>query len=97
MREQPLLDLDPHFGLNGFWRSARPGSADQLQPVSVVLVQVPIQERFGIQRQKEIRRIVAQRVAKETRRSDSHYGEWPVIEIEDAADDGRIRPVHLLP
>ena len=53
--------------------------------------------RFGVQRQKEIGWSVAQSVAKETRRSDSHHGKWLVIQIEDAADDGRIRSVPLLP
>ena len=60
-------------------------------------VQIALQQRFGVQRQKEIGRIVAQSVAKETRRSDSHHRKWLVIEIEDAADDGRIRSIPLLP
>ena len=69
-------------------------AADQVQPVSVVLVEIGIglDERFGVQRKKEIGRSAAQSVAKETRRSDSHDGKRLVIQIEDAADYGRIRP-----
>ena len=99
VRAQPLLQLHSHFSLYGCGVRARLDAADQVQPVSVVLVQIGIglHERFGVQRQKEIGRSVAQSVAKETRRSDSHHGKWLVIQIEDAADNGRIRSILLLP
>jgi hypothetical protein len=74
-----------------------PDAADQIQPVSVGRVQIALQDRLGIQRQKEIGRIVAQRIAKETGRSDSHHGKWLVIQVEDATDNGRIGIVLLLP
>ena len=99
VRAQPLLQLHTHFGFNGRGVRAWLDAADQLQPVGVVLVEigVALDERFGVQRQKEIGRSAAQSVAKETRRSDSHYRKWLVIQIEDAADDGRIRSIPLLP
>jgi hypothetical protein len=75
------------------------GTADQGQPGSVVLLEIGIDlhRRFGGQRQKYVGGSASQSVAKETRRSDSHDRERFVIQIEDAADDGRIRSIPLLP
>ena len=99
MGAQPLLELYPHLSLQGCGRRAGPDSADQVQPVVVGCVQIDValHERFGVQRQKEIGRIVAQSVAKKPRRSDSHHSKWLVIQVEDAADDGGIRSILLPP
>ena len=99
VRAQPLLELDPHLGLDGCGCRTWLDAADQGQPVSVVFVEIGIDlhQRFGGQRQKEVGGSGAQSVAKETRRSDSHDRKWLVIQIEDAADHGRIRSIPLLP
>ena len=94
-----MLEFHPQFRLDG--RRARTwlNATDQVQPVIVRFVQIGIalDERFRVQRQKEIGRMVAQSVAKKTGRTDSHDRKWLIIQIEDAADDGRIRRVLLAP
>ena len=99
VRAQPLLEGDPHFSLDKCRLRIWLDAADQGQPVRVVLLEIGIalDERFGVQREKEIRGSGAQRVAKETRRSDPHDREWPVVQLEHAADNGRIRSVASLP
>src|SRR5215831_6631676 len=99
MRAQPLLELNPHLSFDGCGVRAGPDPPDQVQPMVVagVEIRIALDERLCVQGQEKIRRMVAQSVAKETRRSDSNHGKWLVIEIEDAADNGRIRPVSLPP
>src|SRR5205807_1343870 len=99
VRPQPLLERDPHMRFDRCGRRTWLDAADQIQPVRVVLVQVGIDlhVRFGIQRQKEIGCSIAQRVAEETRWSDSHDREWLAIYTEAAADNGRVRSILLLP
>src|SRR4051794_21211313 len=53
--------------------------------------------RFSGKWQKEIGWTVAQTIAKETRRSNSHHGNRLCIKMEDAADYRRIRSILLLP
>src|SRR5436309_13777578 len=65
--------------------------------VGLVEVGIGLHKRFSVERQKEIGRSVAQCVAKKTGRGDSHHGKWLRIDIEDAADDGGIRSIPLLP
>ena len=62
VRAQPLLQLHAHFSFDGRGLRARLDAADQVQPVSVVLVQIGIalDQRLRIQRQKEIGRGAAQ-------------------------------------
>ncbi len=52
VRAQPLLELEPHLGLDGCGRGTWLDAADQGQPVGVVLVEIGIHlhQRFGGQR-----------------------------------------------
>src|ERR1700677_1565654 len=97
MREQPLPQANAHLSFDGCGVGPWLDAANQVQPMVVHCVQIALQQWFGVQWQKEIGRIVAQSIAKERRRSDSHHGKWYVIQVEDAADDGRIGCIPYLP
>src|SRR5260370_23264609 len=99
MRAEPLLQLYPHFRLNGRGPGAWRDAAYQLQPVLTILVQIrlALDVRFRAQRQKEIGRSAAQSVAEETRRSDSHYRKGLLIDIERAVSYRQIGPISFLP
>src|SRR5579859_6803257 len=65
--------------------------------LDLVQIGIALDIRFGIQRQKQIRRTIAQTITKEAGRSDSHDGKWRSIDIENATDDRRTRSIFLLP
>jgi hypothetical protein len=100
VRAQPLLEFHPHFCLNETQVGSRPDAANQVQPMRIVFVHIRIRgvgQRLGIQRQKQIGRIIAQPVAEEIGRRDSHNCERFFVYIEDAADYGWIGSVPLPP
>ena len=95
---KPARELEAHAGFDGRGRCARLDATDQRQPVGFVVCErgVAVEERLGVERQKEVGRGAAQRVSEETRRRDAHDGERLVVQIEDAADDRRVaaEPLH---
>src|SRR5437763_16498612 len=99
MRAEPLLQFYPHFRFDGRGPRAWRDAAYQFQPMLTILVQIgfALDVRFRVQRHKEIGWSAAQSVAKETRRSDSHYRKGLLIDIESAADHRQIRPISILP
>lgn len=93
-------NFDPHLGFDRRDAPARAHSADQIQPVRTTLLKqraIALNERLGLERQEEVGRRVAQRVAVETRRRDAHNGEGLVIQGEGAANHRRIECELLLP
>ena len=58
---------------------------------------VALNNRFGVERQKEVGRRGPQGIAKEPGRCDADDGEGFVVEGEDGPDEGRVGTVPLLP
>ena len=58
---------------------------------------VAVDQRFLLERNPEIRRIAAQRLAEESRRRDADDGERVPFDDERGADDRRIAAVGALP
>ena len=78
---------------------ATPAGCGRSNPASGCPVGSEVALEVAVRRSAEERSRVecAQGVAEETRRSDSHDGKRLFVEVEDAADDGRIGPISLLP
>ena len=75
VRAQPLLELDAHLSLDGRRRGAGLDAADQFQPMRVVLLEIGIalDQRFGVQRQKEIGRSCCAACRQRNPAGDPYY------------------------
>ena len=87
-------------GAHAVGRRARAQPADHAQPRGDRLAEdrrVAVDQRFLLQRNPQIRRIAAQRLAEESRRRDTDDGERVPLDEERGADDRRIAAVGALP